>query len=163
MNADTVIEAELDWLRLRCPTLTGSLFAGLDGLLVATDLPSVDAHHLAALAAATLGLGQRCTEVLRHGPLREYVVQSWAGCVVVYPAGRNALLTVVADPDTDLASLHGEARMVAGRAGRLYDTHWRPSTDASAPLTSTALATRTPMAALPPQRGTHRTGRRPLI
>lgn len=155
MDADAVIALELHRLRQRRPELTGALLASRDGLLVASDLPATQAHHLAALAAASTGLGHRFADALHQGPLQEYVVRSAAGCVVTYPAGQYALLAVVTDQTADLDALRGDAYAVARWTGGIFDTH-RAATGSPTPPPGSAdpfapLATRTPMATLPVQ------------
>ncbi|MBO4209721.1 roadblock/LC7 domain-containing protein, partial [Micromonospora echinofusca] len=149
MDADAAITLELHRFRQRRPELTGVLLASRDGLLVASDLPTTEAAHVAALAAASAGLGHRFAETLWQGPMREYVVRAATGCVVTYPAGRYALLTLLTPAATDLDLLRAEAYAVAERAGAVFDARWaddhhdRPlrRVDPGAPL-----ATRTPMA-----------------
>ncbi|MEK8109696.1 roadblock/LC7 domain-containing protein [Micromonospora sp. M12] len=46
---------ELRRLRQRRPEVAGTVLAGTDGMLISSDLPSTDATHLAALAAASFG------------------------------------------------------------------------------------------------------------
>ncbi|MET8233095.1 roadblock/LC7 domain-containing protein [Micromonospora sp. NPDC005298] len=167
MDADAVMGTELRGLRRRRPDVTGTVLAGTDGLLISSDLPSTDATHLAALAAASFGLGHRVADTVRRGEFRESVLRTTAGCVVTYPAGRTALLTLVTASSTqDLEALHEEARAVAHRAGSLWDTRLRGSTVAApAPDAHAPLAVRTPMATLPTQlrRSSRPTWRRPPI
>ncbi|MFF5178088.1 roadblock/LC7 domain-containing protein [Micromonospora sp. NPDC000316] len=166
MDADTVVGTELRGLRRRRPDIAGTVLAGTDGLLICSDLPSTDATHLAALAAASFGLGHRVADTVGRGDFRESVVCTTAGCVVTYPAGRAALLTLVTVSSAeDLRGLHEEARVVAHRAGRVLDVRGggigaTPIPDAHAPL-----AVRTPMATLPTQlrRSARPTWRRPPI
>ncbi|MEH1167011.1 roadblock/LC7 domain-containing protein [Micromonospora sp. CPCC 205539] len=167
MDADTV-GTELRWLRRRRPEIAGTVLAGTDGLLISSDLPSTDATHLAALAAASFGLGHRVADTVKHGEFRESVVCTTAGCVVTYPAGRTALLTLVTiAPAEDLEALHEEARVVARRAGSMLDDRRRSGVRAvaSIPDAHAPLAMRTPMATLPTQlrRSTRPTWRRPPI
>jgi predicted regulator of Ras-like GTPase activity (Roadblock/LC7/MglB family) len=157
VDADTVLGTELRGLRRRRPEVAGTVLAGTDGLLISSDLPATDATHLAALAAASFGLGHRVADTVRRGEFQESVVRTSTGCVVTYPAGRHALLTLVTGAAADLRTLHAEARAVADRAGTVFDTHRSgvgatPFPDAHAPL-----AVRTPMASLPSQlrRPTH--------
>lgn len=151
MNAQAAMLAELHRLRHRLPDVTGAVLSDVDGMLVVSDLPSTDAHHVAALAAAGIGIGCRFAQVAGHGPLRESVIRSAGGTVVTYPAG-YALLTIVTYPDVDLAQLHPLAHAVAHRLAELWD----PLRDAApcGPTPSNAdphapLAVRTPMATLP--------------
>ncbi|MEU8181517.1 roadblock/LC7 domain-containing protein [Micromonospora sp. NPDC049044] len=167
MDADTVLGTELRGLRRRRPEVAGTVLAGTDGLLISSDLPSTDATHLAALAAASFGLGHRVADTVRRGEFRESVVCTTAGCVVTYPAGRTALLTLVtASAVEDLEPLHEEARAVARRTGSVVDTRTTGGGGASAvPDGHAPLAVRTPMATLPTQlrRATRPTWRRPPI
>ncbi|MET7670077.1 roadblock/LC7 domain-containing protein [Micromonospora luteifusca] len=166
MDADTVVGTELRGLRRRRPEVAGAVLAGTDGLLISSDLPSTDATHLAALAAASFGLGHRVADTARRGEFRESVVCTTAGCVVTYPAGRTALLTLVTvSAAEDLEALHEEARAVARRAGSVLDTRGGGIGATSVPDAHAPLAVRTPMATLPTQlhRPTRPTWRRPPI
>jgi predicted regulator of Ras-like GTPase activity (Roadblock/LC7/MglB family) len=143
--------AELHRMRRRLPDVFGAVLADVDGMLVVSDLPGIDAHHVAALSAAGLGIGNRFAQVVGQGPLRESVIRASGGWVVCYPAG-HALLTVVAYPVADLARLHSDARAVAQRLCVL----WNPDRSGTGPRTGTGLddphaplAVRTPMATLP--------------
>ncbi|MEU7609649.1 roadblock/LC7 domain-containing protein [Micromonospora sp. NPDC049204] len=166
MDADTVVGTELRGLRRRRPDVAGTVLAGTDGLLISSDLPSTDATHLAALAAASFGLGHRVADTVRRGEFRESVVCTTAGCVVTYPAGRTALLTLVtASPVEDLETLHQEARAVARRTGSVLDTRVGGGGATAVPNGHAPLAVRTPMATLPTQlrRSSRPTWRRPPI
>ncbi|NGM15595.1 roadblock/LC7 domain-containing protein [Verrucosispora sioxanthis] len=166
MNAETMMGTELRGLRRRRPEVSGTVLAGTDGLLISSDLPTTDATHLAALAAASFGLGHRMTATVRQGEFHESVVHTAAGCVVTYPAGRDALLTLVTAPGADLAALREEARAVVRRTGPALAACRQPTllphqADPHAPL-----AVRTPMATLPnqrPRRAQSITWRRPPI
>ncbi|MEO3769669.1 roadblock/LC7 domain-containing protein [Micromonospora sp. B9E7] len=167
MDADTVVGTELRGLRRRRPEIAGTVLAGTDGLLISSDLPSTDATHLAALAAASFGIGHRVADTVRCGEFRESVVRTSAGCVVTYPAGRSALLTLVTvSPGEDLEALHEEARAVARRAGTVVDRRGGGGVGTTAvPEAHGPLAVRTPMATLPTQlrRSSRPTWRRPPI
>lgn len=165
MNAQAAMLAELNRLRHRLPDVTGTVLGDVDGMLVISDLPGTDAHHIAALAAAGAGIGGRFAQVAGHGPLRESVVRASGGTVVIYPAG-YALLTVVAYPEVDLPRLHPQARAVAHRLAEL----WNPLRDTavSGPAPSNAdphapLAVRTPMATLPAELWTDSRHRPPAM
>jgi hypothetical protein len=152
VDTDAALLAELHRLRRAVPDVSGALLAAVDGLLVASDLPGADPHHIAALSAASVGIGDRFTQSVGHGPLREFVVRGAEGWVVSYPAGDDAILTVVVAPGTDLDRLHTEARPVAHRLGALWVAVRQPTVATAIPPTTdpdAPLATRTPMAALP--------------
>ncbi|MEQ4303653.1 roadblock/LC7 domain-containing protein [Plantactinospora sp. B6F1] len=152
MNTDAALLAELHRLRRAVPEISGAVLAAVDGLLVASDLSGIDPHHVAALSAAGLGIGGRFAQLAGHGPLRESVVRSAQGCVVVYPAGEDAILTTVVRPETEFARLHAEARPAAQRLGALWDAVRQPAVATAIPPVTNPdapLATRTPMASLP--------------
>ncbi|MFI6762648.1 roadblock/LC7 domain-containing protein [Micromonospora sp. NPDC050417] len=151
MDADAAIRAELYRLRRRLPDLSGAVLGGVDGLLVAADLTDADPHHLAALAAATLGLGHRFAQSAGHGPLHESVVRSAGGCVITYPAGAYGLLTLVTYPDSDVERIHPEARASAHRLGTMVDSLRVAASVAAVavPDPHAPLDVRTPMATLP--------------
>ncbi|TWJ20085.1 roadblock/LC7 domain-containing protein [Micromonospora endolithica] len=153
---------ELRGLRRRRPEVAGGVLAGTDGMLISSDLPATDATHLAALAAASFGLGHRVADTVRHGGFRESVVRTEAGAVVTYPAGHNALLTLVTTPETDLDGLHDDARAVARRAGTAIDRGTGRIGATPVPAAHAPLATRTPTASLP-RRAPQHTWRRPPL
>ncbi|WP_229402480.1 roadblock/LC7 domain-containing protein [Micromonospora okii] len=149
MDAHTVLGTELRGLRQRRPEVSGGVLAGTDGLLISSDLPTTDATHLAALAAASFGLGHRVADTVRHGEFQESLVRTSRGCVVTYPAGRHALLTLVTAAGADLETLHREAREVADRTGSAFDRQRTVAAPGLLPDPHAPLAMRTPMATLP--------------
>lgn len=166
MNAETMVGTELQGLRERRPEVTGTVLAGTDGLLISSDLPTTDATYLAALAAANFGVGNRMAATVRQGPFHESVVHTGTGCVVTYPAGRDALLTLVAAPGADLVALREEALGVVHRAGPALAACRRSAPAAHQSDPHAPLAVRTPMATLPgqrPRRDPHITWRRPPV
>lgn len=146
--------AELLALRRRLPDLSSSVLAGVDGMVIASDTredgPPLDAETVAAMAAATLGLGQRFAATVGHGGLMETVMRAAGGYIVTYAAGTGSLLTVLAYPHANVARLHLEARRAAERIGRLLDAYAAaPQPPNPAPAYHGGpLATRSPMATL---------------
>ncbi|QGN47358.1 roadblock/LC7 domain-containing protein [Micromonospora sp. WMMD558] len=158
MDVDTMVGTELLRLRRRRPEVAGAVLAGTDGLVIGSDLPGTEATHLAALAAAGFGVASRVATTVRRGAFQEALVRTAGGTVVTYPAGRDALLTLIADTTDDLEGLHAEARKVAHRAGSALDARPRAATpDAHAPLAHRPARTTLP------RRTTHHTWSRPPI
>ncbi|MEH0936936.1 roadblock/LC7 domain-containing protein [Micromonospora psammae] len=155
---DTTMDTELRGLRRRRPEVAGTVLAGRDGVLISSDLPTTDATHLAALAAVGFGLGSRVADAVRRGDLRESVVHTSTGCVVTYPAGRHALLTLVAGADADLETLHEEARAVAERAGSAFDAQRTGATASRLPRLHAALTAGAPAPGLTRRRPGTTTG-----
>lgn len=152
MDTDTAILAELRGLRRRLPQVTGSVLAGVDGLLITRDLTGADADSIAALAAASLGLGRRFADTAGHGDLQETLIQGSHGQVGLYAVGTRALLAVLVAAQVERDLLHRHARQVADLVGELLRA--RPVTNVPDPdphfMDNRApLAVRTPMATLP--------------
>ncbi|WP_326552064.1 roadblock/LC7 domain-containing protein [Micromonospora sp. NBC_01813] len=116
--------AQLTSLKRGVPGVIGSVIAGVDGLLLLHDLTDgTEPHDLAALAAATFGLGRQTGLALRQGPFRESTVRSHRGYFSVYAINDRALLAVLGADGLNVARLHIEAREVAGRLGAMLDVH----------------------------------------
>ncbi|WP_328871861.1 roadblock/LC7 domain-containing protein [Streptomyces sp. NBC_00287] len=122
MGAEASIVDELQRLRAHIPQLTGSLVAGVDGLVVVEDTPGVEPEGVAALTAAALGVAVRLTDVTGRGELRELLVRGRDGYVATYAAGRSAVLTLLARDDVSVGRLHLEGRRAAIRIGELVDS-----------------------------------------
>jgi hypothetical protein len=152
MTVDPVVLTELGKLRARLPELTGSVLATADGMVVAHDAHDLEPDSLAALAAAHLALARRFAHAVKHGELRESVVQGAEGYITSYAAGPEALLTVVTTRAANLALVHLEARRAVRRLTELLELDRpgpaRPQIPTQA-SPSTPLARRTPMASLP--------------
>jgi predicted regulator of Ras-like GTPase activity (Roadblock/LC7/MglB family) len=119
MAHEAEIRTELEGLRARLPEVTGAFAATPYGLLLAADAPGLPAEGFAALAAAALGVGLRLADSAGQDSLRELMVRAEDGCVALYPAGRDAVLTVLAGPRTDVGRLHLEARRSCARLADL--------------------------------------------
>jgi uncharacterized protein len=116
--------AQLTSLKQEVPGVIGSVIAGVDGLLLLHDLTDgTEPHDLAALAAATFGLGRQTGLALRQGPFRESTVRSHRGYFSVYAINDRALLAVLGADGLNVARLHIEAREAAGRLGAMLDVH----------------------------------------
>lgn len=121
MSVEAEVLAEIGKLRVLLPEVSGSLVASLDGLLVADDTVGVEPEGVAALAAASLGLGQRFAATVRHGDLLETTISGVAGHVAVYAAGDRALLAVLATAAVNVDRMHLEARQVAERVTAIIE------------------------------------------
>ncbi|WFE30121.1 roadblock/LC7 domain-containing protein [Solwaraspora sp. WMMD791] len=115
---------ELAALKQAVTGVIGSVIAGVDGLLLLHDLTDgTQPHDLAALAAATFGLGRQTGLALRQGPFRESTVRSHRGYFSVYAINDKALLAVLGADGLNVARLHIEARAVTGRLVNMLDVH----------------------------------------
>ncbi len=110
------VRAELTALREGVTGVRGSVLASADGLLIMHDNGSgPEPHDLAALAAASVGVGRQTALALRHGAFQESTVRSHRGYFAVYAVADLALLAVVGDDGMNVARLHLEARAVTPR------------------------------------------------
>ncbi|GAA4691864.1 roadblock/LC7 domain-containing protein [Phytohabitans rumicis] len=127
INAEEQVKAayaEMESLRHTVSGVLGSVIAGVDGLLILHDLGTgPEPHDLAALAAATFGLGRQTGLALRHGPFRESTVRSLKGYFSVYAIGDSALLAVLGGEGLNIARLHIEARGVTSRLTPMVGVH----------------------------------------
>ncbi|MGW6459971.1 roadblock/LC7 domain-containing protein [Streptomyces sp. NPDC055078] len=119
MTAEADVLAELKRLRVRIPQLTGALAASTDGLVLAAD--TAEPEGVAALTAAALGVAVRLTDATGQGAFRELLVRGERGYVASYAAGASAVLTLLAEPRTNVGRLHLEARRSGARIGELLD------------------------------------------
>ncbi|MGR6970847.1 roadblock/LC7 domain-containing protein [Streptomyces cynarae] len=140
MTAEADVLDELRRLRSRIPQLTGSLAASVDGLVLAQDAPDVEPEGVAALTAAALGVAVRLAQATGQGDFREVLVRGVHGYVATYAAGRNAVLTVLAQDRVNVGRLHLEGRRASARIGELVDeaaARAEPPPQPSAPWTPT--------------------------
>lgn len=111
-----VILDEMTALRDRVSGVLGCVLAGVDGLLLVNDAgPTIEPHDIAAMAAATVGIGRQLSMALHQGPFQECLVRNGNGYFAVYGAGEYAVLAVRADNGLNVARLHLEARSLAPR------------------------------------------------
>jgi hypothetical protein len=124
MAHEADIRAELERLRTQVPEVSGALAAGVDGMVLAQDIPAAGpeaAAGVAALTAAALGIGLRLTDATGRAAFRELLVRGEDGCVAIYAAGPVCALTVLAGPRVNVGRLHLEARRAGARIAQLID------------------------------------------
>jgi predicted regulator of Ras-like GTPase activity (Roadblock/LC7/MglB family) len=107
----TVLRRELFLFRERVAGARGSVLAGVDGLMHFQEgTTGLDPHDLAALAAATYGIGRQTGHVMNHGRHHESTIHNAGGYLVVYSINDSALLAMVCEAGTNIARLHLEYR-----------------------------------------------------
>lgn len=108
------LRSELELLRDRVIGVRGSIVAGVDGLCMFQDgATGEDPHDIAAMAAATYGIGQQAGRVLRGDAHQDTTIHCRGGYLVVYSITDGMLLAVLAEAGINVARLHVEFR--AGR------------------------------------------------
>src|SRR5512136_2530601 len=79
------------------PDVEGSATVSIDGLVLASALPSgTDEDRVSAMAAALLSLGERTAQELQRGTLEQIYVKGNAGYIILMQAGPEAVLEVIA-------------------------------------------------------------------
>ena len=106
-------------LREQVMGINETVISTSDGLLVAADTAGVQPESVAALAAATLGLGRRTAAEVGLGGLRDVVTRCNGGYVIVLAVGEHALLVILADEGLDLPGLHRESPFTVERLASL--------------------------------------------
>lgn len=101
----------LQELQMSTPDIEATAIVSLDGLTIASSLPSgVEEDRVSAMSAAMLSLGDRIAIELGRGMLDEVYVKGENGYVVLRSVGEEAVLTVLAREQTKLGLLFLDMR-----------------------------------------------------
>ncbi|WP_436774070.1 roadblock/LC7 domain-containing protein [Yinghuangia sp. YIM S09857] len=117
--AEAEVLDEIRRLRARLPQVTGAVAASTDGFVIAQDAAGPEAEGVAALTAASLAVAVRMADATGRGAFRELLVRGEEGYVATYAAGPSAVLTVLAEPRTNVGRLHLESRISGARIAEL--------------------------------------------
>ena len=102
------------------PDLEGAATVSLDGLILASVLPSgTDEDRVSAMAAALLSLGERTSQELQRGTLEQVYVRGDAGYIILMAAGPEAVLEVIAGPGAKLGMVLLDMKRAAQEIVRL--------------------------------------------
>jgi predicted regulator of Ras-like GTPase activity (Roadblock/LC7/MglB family) len=102
------------------PDVEGSATVSLDGLVLASALPSgSDEDRVSAMAAALLSLGERTAQELQRGTLEQIYVKGNAGYIILMQAGPEAVLEVIAGPQAKLGMVLLDMKRAAQEITRL--------------------------------------------
>jgi predicted regulator of Ras-like GTPase activity (Roadblock/LC7/MglB family) len=112
-------ESALTALVSSMPHIRGALLASLDGYALAHHLTDRDPASTAAIVASSCGLGERLAELTGDGSMKEILVQSEDGYVVIYRVGDAGVLTVLTSAAVNLAMLKLKTRDVIPRLAAL--------------------------------------------
>ncbi len=106
-------------MRQAIPELTGVMIASEDGLSLCHDFPDAESDRIAAMAATASGLGKRISERTSLGVMQETVVRGDDGYLVVYAAGRSAVLVLAGPKNSNLGLMRIEARAASAHIGQI--------------------------------------------
>jgi uncharacterized protein len=102
------------------PDVEGSATVSIDGLVLASALPSgTDEDRVSAMAAALLSLGERTAQELQRGTLEQIYVKGNAGYIILMQAGPEAVLEVIAGPSAKLGMVLLDMKRAAQEIIRL--------------------------------------------
>ena len=102
------------------PDVEGSATVSLDGLVLASALPSgSDEDRVSAMAAALLSLGERTAQELQRGTLEQIYVKGNAGYIILMQAGPEAVLEVIAGSQAKLGMVLLDMKRAAQEITRL--------------------------------------------
>lgn len=104
-RAESII-AILKNLQTKTPDVEAAALVSIDGLIMASVLPSeIEEDRVAAMAATMLSLGERTAVELKRGGLNQVFVKGDNGYILIVEAGQDAILTV-------LATVHAKLGMI---------------------------------------------------
>lgn len=94
--------------------IVASAVLSTDGLIMASMLPGdLDEDRVGAMSAAMLSLGERISNELMRGELEQVLIKGDLGYVLMTHAGKDAVVTVIAKPDTRLGLIFLDIRRAA--------------------------------------------------
>ena len=106
-----MLVSRLHALRASTPDIEASAIVSVDGLTIASALPSdAEEDRVSAMTAAMLSLGERIAGELRRGSLEQVYIRGGQGFVVLMAVGEHAVLTVLAREQAKLGLLFLDMR-----------------------------------------------------
>lgn len=107
-------------LQAGTPDIEGSAVVSVDGLMMASALPSdVEEDRVAAMSAAMLSLGERIADELKRGNLDEVYIRGDDGYVFLRAIGMEAVLTVLARSGAKLGLIFLDTKRAAEDLSKL--------------------------------------------
>ena len=101
-------------LQMTSPDIEASAVVSVDGLTIASALPSdVEEDRVSAMSAAMLSLGERIATELGRGSLDQVYIKGESGYVVLMAIGEDAVLTALASSRAKLGLIFLDMRRVA--------------------------------------------------
>ncbi len=102
------------------PDIEGSAVVSVDGLIMASALPSgSEEDRVSAMSAAMLSLGERIASELGRSTLEQVYIRGDSGYVLLTAVGEEAVLTVLAREGAKLGLIFLEMRRAAEDLTRL--------------------------------------------
>lgn len=109
-------------LQANTPDIESSAVVSVDGLIIASSLPSgIEEDRVSAMSAAMLSLGERIAGELGRGLLDEVYIHGDQGYVLLVAVGADAVLTILARENAKLGLVFLEMRRAAEELKNLVD------------------------------------------
>lgn len=109
-------------LRENVPDISGVLIATVDGLSIGTDFSEDEAARVAAMAASSIGLGDRITKTAEIGSMKDMMIEGKEGLLVLYMAGRGGILAIRAPERSNLGLIRLEGPKAAKQAAEIMES-----------------------------------------
>jgi len=107
-------------LQASSPDVEASAVVSVDGLTIATALPShVEEDRVSAMSAAMLSLGERISNELGRGSLDQVYIRGETGFVILMSVGEEAVLTLLAREQAKLGLLFLDMRRAVDDLSKL--------------------------------------------
>lgn len=119
MDKQTELSNVISGLRSAVAEIRDVLIASTDGLAISHSLSAGDPNRVAAMAAATLGVGKRISTTLSLGDLQETTVKSGDGQVFLYAIGDKGVLVLITQAEANVGLINLEARDAAQRINEI--------------------------------------------
>ena len=108
------IVEELKKLQISSPDIQASAVVSVDGLVIASALPSsVEEDRVSAMSAAMLSLGERISAELKRGDMDQVYIRGDSGYVLLTSVGYEAVLTVMANVNAKLGLIFLDIKRTA--------------------------------------------------
>lgn len=119
MRAD-MLDSILNELNGTSADIEASGIISTDGLMMAARLPAgLDEDRVGAMSAAMLSLGDRTAHELGRGELEQVLVKGVGGYVLMTHAGGDAVVTVMAKPQSKLGLIFLDVKRAAEQISKL--------------------------------------------
>ena len=109
-------------LRENVPDITGVLVATVDGLAIGSDFQEDEAARVAAMAASSIGLGNRITKTAEIGAMKDMMIEGREGMLILYMAGNSGVLAIRAPERSNLGLIRLEGPKAARRAAEIMES-----------------------------------------
>ena len=115
-----VLNSILAELNSSTTDIEASAVLSTDGLVMAALLPAgMDEDRVGAMSAAMLSLGDRISSELKRGELEQVLIKGDAGFVLMTHAGKEAVVSVLAKPETRLGLIFLDIKRAAAQISKV--------------------------------------------